>query len=83
MDTEKKVLTFSEACEYLGLKPSYAYKLTSAGTLPYSKPNGKKIYFEKEKLEQWMLSNPHPGSDERTVEAATYLTTEKRKGGKR
>lgn len=55
----KRVLSLEEGCAYLGYKKSYVYKLISAGKLPYSKPNGKKIYFDREKLEDWMLSNPH------------------------
>lgn len=52
----KRVLTIDEACEYLGYKKSYLYKLTSAGIIPHSKPNGKSIFFSLEKLENWMLS---------------------------
>jgi excisionase family DNA binding protein len=56
---DKRVLSFEEGCAYLGYKKSYVYKLISAGKLPYSKPNGKKIYFDRLKLEEWMLSNPY------------------------
>lgn len=77
----KKVLTIDEACEYLGYKKSYVYKLTMEGILPFSKPNGKKIFFDREKLEAWMLGNATPGSIERAAAAATYVTQEK-KGGK-
>ena len=31
------------------------YKLTGSGAIPFSKPNGKKIFFEKEKLDNWIL----------------------------
>ena len=51
----KRVLTFDEGCKYLGYAKSYVYKLTSAGILPYSKPNGKSIFFEREKLEAWIF----------------------------
>lgn len=71
---QKKILTFHEGCEYIGYKPSYVYKLTMAGVLPFSKPNGKKIFFEREKLEEWMLSNATPGSHEREKQAATYVS---------
>jgi hypothetical protein len=27
------------------------------GALPYSKPRGKRLYFDRELLEKWMLSN--------------------------
>lgn len=55
----KAVLTFDEACEYTGLSRSYMYKLTSAANIPFSKPNGKVIFFSREKLDSWMLENEH------------------------
>ncbi|HRO47327.1 helix-turn-helix domain-containing protein [Agriterribacter sp.] len=75
----KKVLTIDEACAYLGYKKSYLYKLTMSGIIPFSKPNGKKLFFEKIKLEAWMLSNANPGSNERGKVAATYVTSEKKR----
>ncbi|MEO8852588.1 MAG: helix-turn-helix domain-containing protein [Ginsengibacter sp.] len=73
-----KVLSFEEGCQYLGYKKSYVYKMTSSKILPFSKPNGKKIFFEREKLEAWMLGNANKSLEERQIEAATYETT---KGG--
>lgn len=73
----KKVLTLDEGCKYLGYSKSYVYKLTSAGILPYSKPNGKNIFFDRELLEQWMLSNPSISLSEREIEANTYLSKRK------
>lgn len=73
--TQNKVLTFEQGCEYLGYAKSYVYKLTSAGILPYSKPNGKTIFFDREKLEAWMLSNANSSHDEKQINAATYVTT--------
>jgi excisionase family DNA binding protein len=70
-----KVLTLAQACEYLGYKKSYLYKLTSAGILPFSKPNGKTIFFEREKLERWMLSNASSSNTDKQIKAATYINT--------
>jgi len=53
----KRVLSFDEGVAYLGFAKSTVYKLTSAGVLPFFKPHGKKIYFDRVKLEDWMLSN--------------------------
>ena len=75
MDFNNKVLTFEQGCQYLGYAKSYVYKLTSSGILPYSKPNGKSIFFDREKLEEWMLSNANSGQEERQIDAATYVTT--------
>lgn len=53
----KRILNLEEACDLLGFKKSYIYKLTSQGLIPYSRPTGKKLFFDREKLEAWMLSN--------------------------
>jgi excisionase family DNA binding protein len=69
----KRVLNFDEACQYLGYKKSYVYKLTSAGVLPYSKPNGKRIYFDRILLEEWMLSNANSSLADKMRLARTYV----------
>jgi len=71
----KRVLSFDEGCQYLGYKKSYVYKLTSAGILPYSKPNGKRIYFDKELLEKWMLSNANSSLEEKMRAANAYIVS--------
>ena len=48
---ERKMLTVSEAAEYLRVKPSYIYKLTMNRAIPYYKPRGKVCYFDKEDLD--------------------------------
>ena len=67
----KRVLNIDEACEFLGYKKSYIYRLTSMGVLPYSKPNGMKLYFDRDKLERWMLSNESETNIEQIAE--TYV----------
>jgi len=73
--SNNRVLTFEQGCQYLGYAKSYMYKLTSAGILPYSKPNGKSIFFDREKLEAWMLSNASTSYKEKEINAATYSST--------
>ena len=53
----KEVLTFEETCDFTGISSSYLYKLTSAGKIPHSKPNGKLLFFEKKKIVDWLLRN--------------------------
>ena len=74
---QNKVLTLDQACQYLGYSKCYVYKLTSAGILPFSKPNGKSIFFDREKLEGWMLSNASSSQEEKNILAATHVTTHK------
>lgn len=54
----KTILSTEEAAEFLGLKPSYLYKLTSNKEIRFFKPQGKLIYFKKEDLETFLLRNP-------------------------
>ena len=54
----KKPLSFNEAADFLGYKKSYLYQLTSKGKIPFSKPTNGKIFFDREKLEAWLLGLP-------------------------
>ncbi len=54
---QKEVLNFNEAAVYLEVSHSHLYKLTSTGTIPAYKPNGKKLYFNRQELNKWLLSN--------------------------
>ncbi len=74
----KKVLTFDEACDYTGLSRSYLYKLTSSGVIPHSKPNGKVIFFDKEKLNKWLLKNARKSAGEIKEEALSYVIENKK-----
>ncbi|MCL5030079.1 MAG: helix-turn-helix domain-containing protein [Bacteroidetes bacterium] len=47
-------LNFKEACEYLGFAPSYLYKLTCKNIIPHYKPSGKRLYFFKKELDEWI-----------------------------
>lgn len=77
MILHKTVLNIDEACELLGYKKSYLFKLTHAKIIPFSKPNGKRLFFSREALEIWMLSNASKSLAERQIEAATYVNTSK------
>ena len=69
----KEVLNLQEACQYLELSQSHLYKLTSAGTIPHYKPNGKKLYFKRSELDAWLLRNRCATQDEIEQQAADYL----------
>jgi excisionase family DNA binding protein len=69
----KNVLNFSEASRYLELSHSHLYKLTSSASVPYYKPNGKKLYFKREELDAWLLRNRSETQEEIDRKAADYL----------
>lgn len=72
---QKNVLTFEEAVMFTGLAKSYLYKLTASGKIPYYKPSGKLIYFNRSELERWMLRNPVKTADEIEQQAVNYCHT--------
>lgn len=76
--SNKTVLNFEEACDYTGLSRSYMYKLTASGEIPHSKPNGKIIFFSKEKLDNWLLKNQRKSASEIEQDALSYVLKNKR-----
>lgn len=68
----KPILTFEEACKYAGLSKSYMYQHTSAGNIPFYKPEGRKIYFKRIELEEWMLRNRQSSNAEIKSKAAKH-----------
>ena len=73
----KNVLSFEEACKFLNLSKSYLYKLTSTGSIPHYKPQGKMIYFEKDMLEAWLRQNPVKTQGQIDHEALQYVLNRK------
>lgn len=55
---QKSVLSFSDLLIYTGMSASMVYKLTSRRLIPFSKPTGGRLYFEKSKIDKWLLQNP-------------------------
>ena len=74
----KEVLTFEETCDYTGISRSYLYKLTASGNIPHSKPNGKMIFFEKKKVNNWLLQNSRKSHNEIKGEALKYTFKNRR-----
>jgi excisionase family DNA binding protein len=49
-------LNSNEASLYLDISKSYMYRLTMDNTIPFYKPNGKKLYFKKIDLDNFLNS---------------------------
>jgi len=74
----KRVLTISEASTYTGYKIKYLHKLTCANKIPFSKPNNGAIFFDKDRLDQWLLSNQRTPSNESKLNALNYTLKNKK-----
>ena len=69
----KKVLNLNETCELTGLSKSTIYKLTSNGFIPHYK-KAKHLYFNKEEVEKWLLSERGFYIKDINQASSTYLT---------
>lgn len=69
----KEVLNLEEAATFLGIAKSTLYKMTHLNQLPYFKPSGKLIFFEKKKLIEWVRGAKSMSVDEIKEEAAAKL----------
>lgn len=71
LNLQKNVLNFEGLVEFTGLSRSYLYKLTSKGEIPFYRPIGKLMYFNKSEIEAWLLRNRSKTNDEIDVEVTT------------
>ena len=75
LNVAKEVLTLEEAALFMGISKSSLYKMTHRHELPFFRPNGKLIYFEKTELLKWMRQNRNM-SEAETKEAAAQKLNE-------
>lgn len=78
---QKDTLTLEETALYSGISKSYLYKLTSAGSIPHYKPEGKTIYFDRAELDAWLKRNRVRTAQEIEQDATNHITATG-KGGK-
>ena len=57
LDNGKEILTVEEAAKFMGIARSSLYKMTSDQLIPFYRPNGKMIYFEKSEILAWIRRN--------------------------
>lgn len=69
----KEVLNLEEAADFLGIAKSTLYKMTHLNQLPYFKPAGKLIFFEKKTLLDWVRGVKVMSEEEIRTEAANRL----------
>ena len=71
--TQPKPLTLKEAAEFLDFSRSYLYRLTSQGRVPCYKPEGKRVYFDRAELVDWLKRNRNRTQEETEEKAASYI----------
>lgn len=78
---QKDVLNVEEVSALTGLSKSFIHKKTAAGQLPFSKPFGKLIFFEKKALFEFLLNNPVTPQADIEGYSINYVTNNPMKGG--
>lgn len=68
----QEIMNLFQAAEYLSLSKSSLYKSTSQREIPHFK-KGKKIYFRKSELDQWITEIRIKTRSEIEMEANDYL----------
>jgi excisionase family DNA binding protein len=75
--SNKTVLGIVDSAEYLGISKSALYKLTSKRVIPFFKPSGKLIYFNRVDLDKWMLQNRVNSASDSNSYSINYLAQKK------
>jgi len=76
---QKTVLNFNEACTYLDVSQSHLYKLTSTRQVPHFCPQGKKLYFKRTELDEWLQRNRQLTAEELEQQAIDNMVKSRRK----
>ncbi len=63
-DKTAEYINIDQACAYLGFKKGYLYNLIWQKKIPYYKPNGKKLYFNRRELAEWISKGRNKTVDE-------------------
>jgi len=69
---QKEMLNLQETSKYLDISQSHLYKLTSMREIPHFCPNGKKLYFKRSELDQWLQRNKKNSREELASQASSY-----------
>lgn len=78
VDSSKEILNVEDLINYTGYKRSYIYKLVHKNIIPYSKPNGKTLFFEKSEINKWLLKNKSLSNSEIEKEAINYINSSRK-----
>lgn len=57
VETTDRPFNLGDAAEYLNLSKSHLYQLTRSGAIGHYKPAGKKIFFDKSDLDEYLRRN--------------------------
>ncbi|MDM1514791.1 helix-turn-helix domain-containing protein [Myroides odoratimimus] len=77
ISNSKEILSVEDLEKYTGFKKSYIYHLVHYSKIPYSKPNGKYLFFQKSEIDEWLLKNKSLSDDQIQEKAREYVLKKK------
>lgn len=72
------LLTIPQAAEFLGVTLPTIYGYINKNTIPHMKPFGKKVYFSKEGLTEWIKQSRRKTNSELKNEADILISKNRR-----
>jgi excisionase family DNA binding protein len=78
MPTIRRSMDINEFCEFVGCSKQHAYRLTSANRVPHF-TRGKKLWFDRDLIEAWLLENRRATQGEAAAAANEYLQSAARR----
>ncbi len=69
---DKDIISFNEALELTGYSRGYLYRLISRRSIPHYKPNGGRVYFDRDELVAWLKRNRVATAEELEAQAQSY-----------
>ena len=54
MINDKNILTVEDLMDYTGFSQKQIYKLTSIRAIQHYKPSGRKLFFKKDEIDDWI-----------------------------
>lgn len=76
---QKEMLNVQELSDYIGMSTSSIYKLVYNNVIPFYKPNGKILYFDREEINTWLHQNKSQSVSQIEQQALEYTFKNKKK----
>lgn len=71
-ETSKEIMNVQQVADYLSISKQTVYGMTCRMEVPFYK-RGKKNYFKKSDIDEWLLATRRKTREEIEMEALTYL----------
>ncbi|WP_158211157.1 helix-turn-helix transcriptional regulator [Myroides phaeus] len=76
---QKEMLNVQELSDYIGMSTSSIYKLVYNNVIPFYKPNGKILYFDREEINAWLRQNKSQSISQIEQQALNYSFKNRKK----